>query len=747
MIKEYKFSLFSSPISNTQPCKDITLHDVHEYITGETAKKNTDSLRAIADKKTARQFKARNFDYCTFSGTFTQRTDDGLIQHSGLLCFDFDDLKNTEETKQKLLSDEFFETQLLFVSPSGKGIKWVVEIDIEKAPHRDWFNAISNYLLHTYSLEADSQCVNLSRACFLSHDSNCYINTNTPKKNKKEFKITEWIKMNEKIIVSNHNDLQSNMISNIENLTKVIEEKHIDITPDYQSWRNLGFALSDELGENGREYFHRLSRFYQNYSQDETDIQYTSCINSQGHGITIKTLFHLAKQAGITDFPHFSDFPHGEIEEIEETEPTPTFSQEIKDSLPIFLRYIVNTSNSNEEGDLLFLGTITAISSCLPNVYGIYNSIEVYPNLFLYLTAQASAGKGKLTHCKHIVQPIHDMYRQEYAQEMEDYKLLGCTNIEKPILKTLFIPANSSSSAVYQMLNKNGGTGLIFETEGDTLATTLKSDFGNFSDGLRKAFHHEMISYMRRKDNEYVEIVKPRLSALLSGTPRQILSLIPDAENGLFSRFIFYYMNTKTEWLDVFEKKTEDTLDDFFKKLGDKFFGLHLKLKEFEEPIHFVFTKQQQEEFNSFFEKTQKDYIDIFGLEIVASVRRLGLITFRMAMILTILTYFDKVELKNTMVCNDTIFNCTMTIIKVLLSHTTKVYEMLPSQKSSQMQTGNTQAIFLNNLPNQFSRKDYVKIADSLGIKSKRADKLIYKFISSKKVQRSEHGNYLKNVK
>jgi hypothetical protein len=239
-------------------------------------------------------------------------------------------LKNTEETKQKLLSDEFFETQLLFVSPSGKGIKWVVEIDLEKAPHRDWFYAISNYLLHTYSLEADSQCVNLSRACFLSHDKNCYINTS--KTNKKEFKITEWTKMNKEIIVSNNNDLQSNIISNIENLTKVIEEKHIDITPDYQSWRNLGFALSDELRESGREYFHRLSRFYQNYSQDETDIQYTSCINSQGHGITIKTLFHLAKQAGITDFPHFSDFPHGEIEEIEETEPTPTFSQEIKDS-------------------------------------------------------------------------------------------------------------------------------------------------------------------------------------------------------------------------------------------------------------------------------------------------------------------------------------------------------------------------------------------------------------------------------
>jgi hypothetical protein len=44
----------------------------------------------------------------------------------------------------------------------------------------------------------------------------------------------------------------------------------------------------------------------------------------------------------------------------------------------------------------------------------------------------------------------------------------------------------------------------------------------------------------------------PRLSALLSGTPKQVSALIPNAENGLFSRFIFYFMNIKPVWKDVF---------------------------------------------------------------------------------------------------------------------------------------------------------------------------------------------------
>jgi hypothetical protein len=93
-------------------------------------------------------------------------------------------------------------------------------------------------------------------------------------------------------------------------------------------------------------------------------------------------------------------------------------------------------------------------------------------------------------------------------------------------------------------VNDNKGVGLLFETEGDTLAQTFQSEHGSYSDGFRKAFHHETISHNLRKDREYVELEKPCMSALLSGTPKQASALIPNAGSGLFSRFIFYYMNT-----------------------------------------------------------------------------------------------------------------------------------------------------------------------------------------------------------
>ena len=62
---------------------------------------------------------------------------------------------------------------------------------------------------------------------------------------------------------------------------------------------------------------------------------------------------------------------------------------------------------------------------------------------------------------------------------------------------------------------------------------------------------------MRRKGNEQVELLQPKLSTVLSGTPRQIASLIPDTENGLFSRFIFYYVDFKLTWLNVFASGNE----------------------------------------------------------------------------------------------------------------------------------------------------------------------------------------------
>jgi hypothetical protein len=171
-----KFSYFKAPIKNTIPLDSVTLFDMYTFICDVTFAYRTEELRAITNDKEAKQFKANNFDYVTFSGTFSKREDKSLIKHSGLMTIDLDDLSNLEEVKQILLNDEYFETELLFTSPSGDGLKWIVSIDLTKATHLEYFNGISNYLLKTYKLKVDASGKDVSRACFVPHDRNCYIN-------------------------------------------------------------------------------------------------------------------------------------------------------------------------------------------------------------------------------------------------------------------------------------------------------------------------------------------------------------------------------------------------------------------------------------------------------------------------------------------------------------------------------------------------------------------------------------------
>lgn len=571
------------------------------------------------------------------------------------------------------------------------------------------------------------------------------------------FNIHQWLQESEQ--TSTHEQPQyTPSDDDIETITQRIEAGQTDIAPQYHQWRDLGFALSDHLGENGRTYYHRLSKYYPNYSEQETDTQYNRCLRATGTGITIKTFFQLAKDAGInlvTKSPKSPKSSSGDIGDIGNFKMMPTFSNTLQSDLPDILSNILKLSNNPEDADLLLLGSLVVLSSCLPNISGHYGGREVFPNLFLFLTAQASAGKGRLTLCRHLVLPVHKELRNiyeaemmEYKSKLQEYNAAGKKKAmlekpEEPPQRMLFIPANSSATSVYQILNDNSGVGLIFETEGDTLSTTFASDYGNYSDGFRKAFHHEPISYTRRKDREYVELTLPKLSVLLSGTPKQILTLIPDAENGLFSRFIFYYMNIKLEWMDMFADTGTTTLDAQFITLGEEFFNLYKLLSE-SAPIQFILTKTQQKEFNSYFASVQKEYNSLFGADIIASVRRLGVITYRIAMILSSLRLMEIVELPQQIVCSDADFQTAIHLSKTLIQHTARVFDFFPD-KHTNLETQKTlKEKFFDSLPESFSRVEYLQKAEKLGVPERTADKQIKSFCAKGILVNVQHGRYKK---
>ena len=168
-------SFFKAPVRNVFPLNALKLHEIHSLITSNTYKRSTERLRSISDIKEKRKFKANNFDYVTFSGVFEKRSDKELIKHSSLITIDFDHLGNIQLVRDQLLQDKYFDTELLFTSPSGDGLKWIIRIDLSEATHQDYFKAIANYLQHTYNIEVDQSGKDVSRACFLSYDPDAFL--------------------------------------------------------------------------------------------------------------------------------------------------------------------------------------------------------------------------------------------------------------------------------------------------------------------------------------------------------------------------------------------------------------------------------------------------------------------------------------------------------------------------------------------------------------------------------------------
>ncbi len=564
------------------------------------------------------------------------------------------------------------------------------------------------------------------------------------------------------------NELPTTIYEEVDEVIKRLEEKRMDITSDYKDWINIGFALSEEFGENGREFFHRVSRMYSKYDEKETDSQYSSCLKSKKTGVTIKSFFYKAKDAEIdinfisttnnkeTDLEcNVGEFTGEFTNDVVKALPVqlPNFPESLFPQLPEFLKRVVQVAASAEEKDILLLGSITAISGCLPKLFGIYDGRKVFPNLFLFITAQASAGKGRLIHCRQLVHPIHRELRdrarelkQRYEMELAKFNASKGKdeNAEKPAKppeKMLFIPANNSSTGAYQLLGDSDGRGIIFETEGDTLAQAFKSDYGNYSDGFRKAFHHETISYYRRTDREYVDIENPCLSTVLSGTPQQVSALIPGAENGLFSRFMFYSMNVRPVWKNVFESATDNGLEAYFDELGNEFYSLYGNLMRMPE-IQFTLTVEQQERFNEFFSEVQQMYLNLKGLDYMASVRRLGLIAFRITMILSVLRIMEHGEIPDKMICENQDFETAIAMIKVLVKHSAKIYSELPQEVKPQKQM-NKKERFLNDLPRNFNRKIYLEKAEKHQINPKTAEGYIAGFKKDGLIHHESQDNYI----
>ncbi len=565
----------------------------------------------------------------------------------------------------------------------------------------------------------------------------------------------------------------------IKDLVAAVEAAGVDIAPSYNEYVQLAFAIATDCGEAGRGYFHRLCALSAKYKQADADKLFTNALRENRGDVHLGTAFHLAEQAGVKFDASFSseddpngvngvkksrlllltraradnkvlnadnagndnlnDIPDEETEKLPGSEPTrplPVFDEE---DWPEPLKSIVQYGSTPAQRDILLLGAVTVLGACLERkVRCLYGRKFVFPCLQTFIIAPPASGKGVLSHLRLLAEPLHNEIRSKteeamkaFRQEKSAYDFAGKNRVDMeapqmPPNSMFFIPGNNTGTGILQNIIDSNGTGLIFETEADTISTAIGSEYGHWSDILRKAFDHENLAYNRRTDREYKEVRKAYLSVLLSGTPAQLQPLIPSAENGLFSRQVFYYMPAIHQWQSQFDCAKTD-LETIFTRMGWEWKRQLDGLKE-KGIFTLQLTDEQKKEFDTHFAALfhRSDFVS--ESEMNSSVARLGINICRILSVVAVLRgqFTPDADIKSDnlkdgiithwdMTVTDDDFHAVLRLAEPLYAHAMHVLSFLPRTEMSRRPNSERDELF-KSLGNEFTRKDFLAKAQALGI-------------------------------
>jgi len=277
--------------------ENLDLAIILEQIKTGKYKAEISELRELLNQDKAEEYneQKRSLPAFTPSGLFKGgRKLEFLKEYSGCMVLDLDKLNQEQLNNSKLKIREIPYTYSCFISPSGQGLKILVKVFSRPVYHKKVFEQIKEYYEKKLTLPIDPSGKDITRLCFISFDEDIFINT-TASVFQPEIYIVE---------------------EDIENVVKKIEQSAIDLTDNYNNWLKIGFALVDAIGEEGRSYFQRISSFYPGYKKEECDEQFDKCLKSSRTGITIATLFYLAKDNGI-DISKLRSLPKSIKKDIE----------------------------------------------------------------------------------------------------------------------------------------------------------------------------------------------------------------------------------------------------------------------------------------------------------------------------------------------------------------------------------------------------------------------------------------------
>ena len=670
----------------------------------------------------------------TPSAVFTEKRQMQYLEmYSGFVHLDFDKLTPEQLQTAFAIICKISYTSLCFISPSGNGLKVFVEVSTELEHHDIAYQQVQKYYEDATGLKADPSCKDVTRLCFMSHDPNAYRTI-----------------QNEKFIVALPQFIQEQQSQTPSAIAPVVpiekaEPEDLNITFLFNQQIQFTNQKLTYTDGNRNNFIYLLASNCNRVGLSQSD---TELLCKQHYDLPEREIQESVKSAYTKHTQEFAKFAKSaNSQTANDDDPledylknTPTLPDAVFENLPYILKEGARAFTDKRKRDVFFTGAIAIISGCLPKVSGVYFQERVFPHLYTFIIAPAASGKGVLKNAKRLADKYHQKILQQsrdaqkvHDAEMVDFKQLERTKSkgepnpekpEKPPFKIVFIPADCSKARMIEHLKANDGKGIICETEADTMSGAKKQDWGDYSTILRAAFHHETVSSTRKTENQYDEINDPCLAVALTGTPAQAPRLLSSAEDGLFSRFLFYAYKNNIEWQDPSPKTNAIVFNDHFEALSQQVLDLISLLEH--SPTTIELTPQQWAVINSQFPIMLSEVVTFTSEDAAGVVYRLGLIFFRLCMILSALRKFENGEMTETIYCTDEDFNTVMMIVQTYLDHSLLMFNNLPKQNESmQFQSGDGKRKFFEALPKEFTRKEATEIGTKFKMSARTVDDIL----------------------
>lgn len=290
--------IFSQPITIYSDIYDITGRrgTVGQFLNDTSRIDKIRQLRAARDQETRKRIK-KSLPQATISGVFNApRHTSTLVQHSGLICIDIDRKDNMNVPRFAYLKTEVLagmsEVAYAALSVGGKGYFVIIPI---KYPHkhREHFLQLQRDF-KARGITIDRACADVTRLRTMSYDPDPVVNSDASVYSGL-YEEPAQQQLQRRRMTAAHDDGET--WNKVVACVNMIAANRIDITQGYTNWFRIGAALST-LGEKGRDLFHTVSSFNEQYKYSETNRMFTSLVSRQLR-ITISTFFYYCTQYGI----------------------------------------------------------------------------------------------------------------------------------------------------------------------------------------------------------------------------------------------------------------------------------------------------------------------------------------------------------------------------------------------------------------------------------------------------------------